>query len=172
MKKLLFLFTLLALFSCSSDDETVNDDNLITNSGFEDGTAFSFENWSGYLTSPSSDTPNNGGNYSLQIEPGWAPDKGFAETTITNLEGTNSLKFNCDVKVINWIGYIFIYKENANGDRIEITHQSFDNTAWENISFDINTSFNSTDLLIVRLSANMTEAGIGKVLFDNVTLTN
>lgn len=172
MKHLLLLFAILFLFNCSSDNEPEANNNLILNSTFENSNEFDFQNWTGRNYASNDDTPVNGGNFSLQLEPNWAPDEGFAETVIANLEGAVSLNFDCDTKTINWIGKIIILKEDIDGTRTEISNISFDNSDWQNVSFDINTNLVSTDLLIIHLSAGITEIATGKVLFDNIRITN
>jgi len=172
MKKLLIFITVLSLMSCSKKQPESVDNNLISNPSFEDANGFSFQDWNGALISSSTDTPSNGENYALQIEPGWAPSEGFAETSISNIQGTVSLHFSCEAKAIDWTGRIIILKENQNGDRTEIRNITFDNTQWQNISFDINTTMNNTDVLIVHLSAGACEITYGYVLFDNVVLTD
>ena len=171
MKKILLLFTVITMVSCTNR-EPAPVANLIANPSFEDANGFSLQDWTGHITSSSNDAPANGGNYSLVLKPGWAPDEGFAETSISNLQGAVSLDFSCDVKTIDWTGKIIIFKEDVNGNRSEITRVSFNNAQWENISLEINTVLNNDDLLIIHLSAGITELPTGKVLFDNVMLTD
>jgi len=170
MKNLFLFIVVLLLANCTTENALPPNNNLITNSSFEDSNGFNFQNWTGNISSSSTDTPNNGGNYSLQLEPGWAPDEGFAETAVTNLNGPVSLRFSCDAKVIDWIGRIIILKEDSNGNRTELSNITFNNAVWQNVSFDINTNLINTDSIIIHLSADITEIATGKVLFDNVSL--
>ena len=171
MKNLLLFFMLLLFVNCSHDNEADAVHNLILNPSFENSNGFDLQDWESPYVDSNTDTPNNGGNYSLQLVPGWLPDEGYAETSVTNLQGNLSFHFSSDVKVIGtWTGKIVILKEDANGTRTEITNVTFDNTNWDTISFNFNASLSRSDLLIVHLSAGSTELSAEKVLFDNVSL--
>ena len=180
MKKLLIFITVLSLMSCSKKQPESVDNNLISNPSFEDANGFSFQDWNGALTSSSTDTPSNGGSYALQIKPAGLqlepPHEGYAETLVTGLQGAITLHFSCDVKVNSTSlipGYIRILKENQNGVRTEISNINFNNTQWQNISFNINTVLDQTGSLVIHFSAGANElSGLGTILFDNVTLTN
>ena len=178
MKKLLLLFTVLSMMGCSNKQPETVSNNLITNPSFEDANGFSFQDWHGVLTSSSTDTPGNGGNYALQIDAPTHPFTqyaiGYAETYVTGLQGAVLLHFSCDVKVNpqDSPGVIIISKNTQNGVRTELNKVLFDNAQWHNVSFDINTVLAPTDSLIICLSHEMIFHGDPEtILFDNVTLT-
>ena len=174
MKNLLYIFILILLVNCTRNNDNIASPNLILNSSFENNSGFDFQNWDGAIYSSSSDTPTNGGNYSLQLEAGWLPGIGYAQTKITNLQGNLSFHFSSDAKVRNdyWNGKIRILLKEANDSVTELSRITFDNTSWENVSCDFIANLSVNDTLIVRLLAGGSENTLERAFFDNVTLTH
>ena len=172
MAKLLISFILLSiLFGCNKDENFQQESlNLINNSSFEVNGQSSFLGWTGSNYSFVNDVPLNGGQWALQIEPEWAPSKGYSETFITGFSGNNTFKLSCNTKTINWEGQIILSLKSLNGSTTELTNVTFNNQIWATKELITTVSLQQSDKLIVRLSAGSTEVVNGKVLFDNIKL--
>lgn len=176
MKTLLAGICLLALFAltnCKKDHADVikeTNSNLITNSGFESNGDSTFQGWTGKDYALVNDVPANDGLWALQLVPGWIPEEGFAETSVTGFNGNYSFILNCETKVINWTGQIVLRKIEQGGFSTDLATTSFNNSTWTSLSLTTNVSLQPTDKLVVHLSAGVTEVVTGQVLFDNISL--
>lgn len=168
---IIFLFSVL-YSGCERNCMNENDDNenLIKNSSFETNGQSSFDGWKGIEYAFVEDVPSDGGKWALQVSPGWIPEEGFAETAITDLSGLQTFEFSCETKAINWTGHITMLKKKGDGSTYELAKITFDNAEWKPLSLTFNSTFEKTDLLIIHLSAGVTEVAYGRVLFDNITL--
>ena len=169
------LLTIFAATSCRKDNAIVPsgaNENLITDSSFESNGQPSFQGWTGQSKTYSfvNDVPTGGGQWSLQLEPCWFPCEGYAETFVTGFNGNYTFKLICDTKAINWTGQIILRKQNQSGTTIDLTKISFNNPAWTTVSLTTNVSLQTTDKLVVHLSAGGTEVANGQVLFDKINL--
>ncbi len=172
MKKIILLLALsLFLSNCKKENNNHQSPNLITNSGFENGSSFDLSHWTGNLANYSTDTPNNSG-YALQLRAGWLPDEGYAETVVGNLVGTYDLQLSLDYKVLtnNGAGRVIVYKSDRNGNRTELISQELPSHSWQIIHLNFMTTLSTFDSLIIHLSAGSTELGDIRVLYDNVSL--
>jgi len=171
MKLLFITFSILALFSLPAckKDKTSNDDNLISNPGFENNGVPDFSDWTG-TKAFSNDVPPRGGKWSLQLVPEWYPSEGYAETFVTSLSGYHTFQFSCETKAENGTGRIIIRKKDQQGTIKDLSTTTFSDSTWTTLTITIKVQLNPTDKLIVRLSAGSTELSLSKMLFDNVEL--
>ena len=162
------MLTIFAITACRKDNAIPQ--NLISNSSFENNGNPSFQGWTGNLYAFVNNVPANGGQWSLQLAPGWVPDEGFAETFVTGLSGNYIFKLTCDAKTIYWSGGVILRLQNQNGITTDLSKTTFNNTTWSTITLTTNATLQPTDKLIIHLTAGMTEIPMGKVLFDKVRL--
>jgi len=172
MKRLIaVLFISVLVIACDRDENPaipVND-NLILEDSFEDSNNQpTYDNWmvTPDLASFASETPEQGGSWSLQLEPGWAPQEGFAEQYIDVPAGKNIYELSAWVK-----GHGYILIGVRSGDELEdfkkLTNESDD---WKQISITNAYDIQAGDKLYVKLSAGMTEVANWKILVDLVAL--
>lgn len=165
------LFISLLILACDRDKNPTNpvNENLILEESFENtNNQPTYDNWtvSPDLASFASETPENGGSWSLQLEPGWAPQEGFAEQTIEIPEGSNTYTLSAWVK---GNGYILMGIQSEAGliESKKVTNES-DN--WQQISITNSFDVKAGDKLYVKLSAGKTEVANWKILVDLVTV--
>ena len=170
--RLLIALLLLALLQgCAKDEPVLPDGNLIYNNSFEFNGIPAFDGWTGNLYSFAEDAPDNGGRWSLQLEPAWLPAEGYAETYLMGYQGNFSLKFSCNAKSFyGWPGKVILLLEDENGHRIILKQIDLNFPEWSNVTAMIDVNLQKNDKLIIHLSAGSTEIATGKVLFDNIFL--
>lgn len=161
----------MLVIACDRDENPTApvNENLVLEESFEDANNQpTYDNWSvtSGLASFASETPEEGGSWSLQLEPGWAPQEGFAERYIEVPEGSSSYALSAWVK---GQGYIQLGLKSDAGliNLKEVTNES-DN--WKQLSIANSFDIKAGDKLYVKLSAGMTEVASWKVLVDLVTL--
>lgn len=195
---LMYYLAGIVLFTagCGCKRETINPEetitstngqNLILNGNFEiDGQATAI-NWffaggiEGDTSTPfSQDTPPLGGNRSLPLHPGWAPQVGFSETYINATGGTDVYELRVWMKSNNgWPGSISIgigaKSQKLYPDPLtQVKSVSDTVTNWtEYILIDTLTT-QANDTIVVRLSAGTSNLSLeaDKVFFDLVELTS
>jgi hypothetical protein len=116
------------------------------------------------------DAPPGGGLWCVELGPGWLPQEGYAETTITGQTGNNVYELGSWIKTNSqWFGSISL-RQWRNG--IKISDKSIHDTSavWKHISFLDTLNVLATDTLKVHLSAGSTEVVYGSIRFDRVTL--
>ena len=173
LKVFLLLAALSAFSTCKKEETNPTPENLISNSSFENDGESSAEGWEGYFAF-TDDTPQNGGNWALQLEPGWLPAEGYATTSVSGLSGNLSFTLKCDAKLIGSDAGqrgVYLRLKKADDTLFTLASISVENTEWENLTLSTGTvEMEETDELIVHLSAGSTEVAGWKVLFDNVVL--
>jgi hypothetical protein len=179
---ILVLLTII-LFSCkknSSVDTTATTVNLIANPSFETADhQISYNGWTGtvYLIDSLGvkhppiikDAPTGGGLWCLQLVPGWLPEEGFSETSVTGQTGTNIYKVTVWMKTIT-SGGLFSLEQWRNGQRIKDKSVIDTASIWKQLSLSDTLTVLSTDTLKVHLSAGSTELISRRVYFDLIKL--
>jgi hypothetical protein len=171
-KHLVFTFLSLMLFSgCEKDGIKVPEGNLIFNSSFEFNNIPAFDGWTGSGYSFIEDAPDDGGRWALQLEPGWFPGEGYAETYFMGYEGEYSFDFTCEAKSLEgWVVEVSIVVQEENGMPQILKKTNFNFSDWSGINLTLSVLLKKTDKLIIHLSAGSTEIATGKVLFDKISL--
>lgn len=158
----------MLVIACDRDENPATpENNLILEESFENtNDQPTYDKWTvaPNLASFASETPEDGGSWSLQLEPGWAPQEGFAEKSIGVPEGSNTYTLSAWVK---GQGYILMGLQSENGliDPKKVVNES---DSWQQLSITNTFDIKSGDKLYVKLSAGMTEIATWKVLVDLV----
>jgi hypothetical protein len=146
--------------------------NLIPNSSFEIGTSPTLQGWIVDSTWVDfvKDAPTQGGQWSIKLEAGWAPQEGFAETYLSGESGRNIYRLTAWMKTLHqWNGTISLGVRKS-GQKALRKSASSNASQWTSISLQDTLTVGRSDSLIVRLSAGMTEVRRGEVLFDLIQL--
>ncbi len=147
-------------------------ENLISNSSFEIGKSPSLEGWivDSTWVDFARDVPPQGGQWSIKLEAGWAPQEGFAETYYSGDAGKRIYRLTAWMKTLHqWKGTISLGLRKS-GQTIIRKSTSRDSTQWSQISLQDTLAVSRADSIIVRLSAGMTAVRRGEALFDLVKL--
>lgn len=167
---ILMLFGVSLMMACENDASKIDGpvSDIVFLESFENNEQPSDAKWivSPNLTSFAKSAPDRGGSWSLELEPGWAPQEGYAERYVTVPSGTGTYTLSAWIK---GKGYILVGvwngEELISSKRVE--NQSDD---WRQISVSDNFTIRPTDKIFVKLSAGMTEVASWKALFDLVEL--
>ncbi len=167
----LLLFTLL-LNRCSDSIITPeNENNLITNTSFEENGDSSLADW--FVNMPSfvhftNDTPPNGGNWAITIDVLWGSGNDVI-TTVKIPEGTHIYKFSFWSKYSNNPGYaetLLVSQDSVS----QINRTYADSESWKNYSILDTITSVSGDSLQIKLSGGFSHIAPGKTYFDLCTL--
>jgi hypothetical protein len=164
--------------------------NLITNSSFESNGQLNCDSWYDACgrelayqcdTIPDTncmgwfvqDAPPGGGNWSIELEPGWIPAEGFAETYVTGISGTSIIQLKVWMKAVggfNGGGYMCLYLK---GQPFWFATSCKADTAstWKQFTVTDTFTLLTTDTVVVHLSAGATEVAAWKIRFDLAELT-
>jgi hypothetical protein len=169
-------FILFVVAACLGNVAFIGTDthpkNLIPNSSFEIGTSPTLQGWvvDSTWVDYVKDAPTRGGQWSIKLEAGWAPQEGFAETCLSGESGRNIYRLTAWMKTLHqWTGTISLGIRKS-GQTLMRKSISSHNPQWTAVSLSDTLSLGRSDSLIVRLSAGMTEVRRGEVLFDLVQL--
>jgi hypothetical protein len=167
----IFAIAFLFLIGCSDKDKAINSefDNIIANPSFEvDGNA-SYEGWDVYpdLVGFSEDTPQIGGEWSLELFHGMPPEWGFARIYITGYEGQNIFRLTVFGKsaIVGGSAEIGIW---SGDDWVSSKFISIpaDTRAWNEYSITDTLSTQDSDTIAVQLTGYGIETEGGSVLVD------
>ena len=171
MKTEISIFFLLSLFvfSCQNDDDgIVAGPQMIYQTSFENNDVFDVSGWEGSGFSYASDTPFEGGSFSLQLEPQWLPQEGALERNFTGLEGDLSFDLQFYSKTIDWEGIVQVWKVDAEGNTQPLITQTLNEAEWTAQRITFPSIFTPEEQLFLKFSAGGTEVATGKVLIDLV----
>lgn len=143
-------------------------ENVVFTESFENNKQPTDANWtvSSNLASFTASTPENGGTWALELEPGWVPQEGYAERYVTAQPGTDIYTLSAWVK---GKGYLLLgVSEGNNLKNFKKVENQSDN--WKQITITETFSTQPGDKILVKLSAGMTEVANWKAVFDLVKL--
>lgn len=166
----LFLSVLHSTPSVAS--ATIDTTNLIQNSSFESNNQPTLQSWVTDTTLRKfvQDVPPNGGQWSLQLIPGWFPQEGYARTYVSGQSGVGVYQISVWVKSTNGWRSTIRLGQWAQGTWINSKQISSDSTLWIQYSLIDTLSVQPNDTIAVHLSAGRAEIAKGNVLFDLVRL--
>ncbi len=166
------LITLLSSCNKSSTGPTQSSGNLIENPTFEVNGKPSLSSWvcDTSLATIVQAAPTGDGTWSLQLQPGWIPQQGFAQTYVSAQSGVGVYKLTVWMKSSNsWPASVSLGTWSQ-GQWVNRISASGDSSEWSMISVLDTLSPSPSDSIAVYLSAGATELVSGKVLFADVTL--
>jgi len=138
----------------------------------------SFKGWTGPFHGFSKDVPPNSGLWSLYLYPELIPYGGHAEHIIKADTGSYRLRFSCYTKIQSnstdtfGTGYLRLIEESisttSNAQRKTLAETSFKNHDWavNHVTADVN--IKSGDVIIIQVSAGLSELLTWTTLFDRV----
>ena len=153
--------------------QIANTANLIQNSSFEMNGQPTLQSWAAdtVLGKLVQDAPPGGGEWSLQLSPGWFPQEGFARTYIAGQSGVGVYQLNAWIKNLNGPRSSSIrVGQWSNNAWVSLKEIPCDSSAWMQYSLTDTLSLLPGDTIAVHLSAGETELVAGGVLFDLVRL--
>ena len=163
----------LLLVSCTNDATGPSGDgvNLISNSSFESDGKQSLATW--YVNDSSTvtfskDTPSQGGNWSLELRPGWIPSEGYVRTILPIGTGSQALQLTLWARIVGqeMIG-TFGLGTIRNGEFISSRVGNVNSYGWTQYTMIDTIAVRVGDSLAVKLSAGLAElARPSSVLFD------
>lgn len=162
---IIFALCLIALLSCKKDS-TGPEDIVIISDSFERYGAPSHQGWrvNSDLTSASDDTPTDGGQWSLRLDPGQPPAIGNAVLEIEPSYGDGVYEFSAWVKTS---GEGFIRLGVLSLDQIiDSTTATASDSVWTKLIIVDTLSFASGDEIYLELSAGTSEVANWYALFD------
>jgi len=159
-------------FTPSVASATIDSTELLQNSSFESNDQPTLQSWVADTTLREfvQDVPPNGGQWSLQLSPGWIPQEGYARTYVSGQSGVGVYHLSVWIKSINgWRGTVRL-GQWVQGAWINSKGVSTDSALWIQYSLIDTLSVQPNDTIAVHLSAGETELATGDVLFDLVRL--
>ena len=146
--------------------------NLIQNSSFEMNDQPTLHSWvaDSVLGKLVQDAPPGGGQWSLQLSPGWFPQEGFARTYISGQSGAGVYQLSAWIKNLNGPRSRFRIGQWSNNAWVSFKEIPCDSSSWMQYSLVDTLSLLPDDTIAVHLSAGETEVVSGEVLFDLVRL--
>jgi len=170
------MLLLLTAAACLNDETLISDEknqkNLISNSSFEIDNKPTLQGWVADSARDNlvKDAPPQGGQWSIKLEAGWAPQEGFAETYYSGDTGKNIYRLTVWIKTLHqWDGTISLGLKKS-GQTIIRKSASRDSPQWSQLSLQDTLSVSRADSIIIRLSAGITEVRRGEARFDLVRL--
>ncbi len=169
----------IAFFSSCKDNATVvilEPINPIQNPSFESGGRPALQSWwiSDTLgTRVVQDSTSPSGTWSLELFPGWAPQRFLARTYVYGQTGTGVYKLTIAMK--NGAHPLMLRPYATFGilvnNRLTITGSiSTDSSKWTTLSMFDTLSLQSTDTIAVELAGGACELCSGSTLFDGIIL--
>lgn len=165
---------LVVLCSCSQSPTapSQSSSNLIENSTFEVNGKPSLQSWvcDTSLATIVNASPGGDGTYSLQLEPGWIPQQGFAQTFVSPKSGAGVYNLTLWMKANNgWHGSVSLGTWSQ-GSWVTSKTVPVDSSEWSMITLSDTLSPSQSDSISVYLSAGATEVASGQVLFTDINL--
>lgn len=146
--------------------------NLIDNSNFEVNGKPSLQSWvcDTSLATIVKAAPASDGTYSLELQPGWIPQQGFAQTFIARKSGAGLYNLTLWIKADNgWHGSVSLGTWSQ-GSWVSRKTVPADSSQWSMITLSDTLSPLTSDSISVYLSAGATEVASGQVLFTDISL--
>jgi hypothetical protein len=173
-RQLVSISFFLCIPFCSLSLSSPNNDstNLLQNSSFEFNNQPTLQYWIADTTLRkfAHDVPLDGGQWSLQLSPGWYPQEGFARSYVSAQLGVGVYQLTVWIKSINgWRGSVRLGQWSQN-DWVNSRQIFCDSSAWTQYSLIDTISLQPNDSIAVQLSAGSAELANGDVLFDLVRL--
>lgn len=165
-------FLLFVVAACLGNVAFVDTENLISNPSFEAGKGPSSRGWivDSTWVDFAGDVPPQGGQWSIKLEAGWAPQEGFAETYYSGDAGKGIYRLTAWMKTLHqWTGTISLGLKKSGQTSIRKSI-SRDSPQWTQILLQDTLAVSRADSIVVRLSAGMTAVRRGEALFDLVKL--
>jgi hypothetical protein len=172
VKLIAIYFFFLVLPSKSILADGSDSTNLIQNSSFETNNQPTLQFWitDTLLAEVLQDAPPGGGQWSLQLSPGWIPQEGFAQTYVSGQSGIGVYQLTFWSKSISgWKGSVMI-GQWSQMSWVQSNIIYCDSTTWTQYSLIDTLSLQIGDTIGVHLSAGRTEVAYGRVLFDLIHL--
>ena len=146
--------------------------NLVENWSFELNNQPTLQSWVAdtMLRKFVQDVPSNGGQWSLQLSPGWFPQEGFARTYISGQSGGGVYQLTVWVKNMNGSRSSVRLGQWSQNAWVNFKQIPCDSSTWTQYSIVDTISLQPSDTIAVHLSAGETELVSGYVLFDLVCL--
>ncbi len=146
--------------------------NLIENPTFQVHGQPSLQSWvyDSSLAKIVQDAPAEDGTWSLELNPGWLPQEGFAQTYVSGQLGEGVYQLTVWMKSVDkWKGSVSLGRWSDN-QWLSRKSVSSDSTQWSSVSIIDTISLSADDTIAVHLSAGATEVAYGDVLFDDIAL--
>ena len=170
------LIVICLFFSLSSNSILAYGDgdstNFILNSSFEINNQPTLQSWvtDTSLAKALQDAPPDGGQWSLQLVPGWIPQEGFAQTYVSGKSGVGVYQLTFWSKsVYSWHGSVTFGQWTQKG-WLQSKMIYCDSAIWTQYSLIDTLSLQAGDTIGVHLSAGRAEVARGQVLFDLIDL--
>lgn len=172
LRKSLLVFGIsIWIISCNTTDTPEN--ALMQNGSFESNGSFTTDGWLTSGAASSTDVPENGGSFSLRINPQSVPLEGYAEYRIEDLSGAQAFTISAYIKSVGtWPGTLTVKKEAADNTVTILASTNSAEAEWTEKTVSVSSSFESGDALIIKLSAGSTEIPTDTkyALFDLITV--
>ena len=165
-------FLTIIFYSQSFPFSITDTTNLLQNSSFEVNNQPTLQSWVADTTLRKfvQDVPPNGGQWSLQLSPGWFPQEGYARTYISGQSGVGVYQLTVWIKNMNGFRSSVRFGQWSQNAWVNFKQIPCDSSTWTQYSLVDTISLQPNDTIAVHLSAGETELAAGYVMFDLVRL--
>ncbi len=148
-----------------------NGGQVLLEESFERDGQPSHEGWEVPLASFANEAPEDGGQWSLQLEPGWAPDEGYGKICLSDTPGQSKYRLTVWAKDVHASGRGYVSLGVLSGGEITQERRVFVNSPqWAPVTLEVTLNLQPGEEICIKLSAGMTEVATWQVRFDRVRL--